>query len=374
MAIEAVGCRVALVMRGSRELRDTTTVDSFRLNLIAKALADIGLAPEPAFYSEDMGDEVREQLLGVGAVLVWVDPVAGSDDRTQLDAILREVAATGVYVSAHPDVIAKMGTKEVLYRTRELGWGSETFLYRTFAEFNESFPERLAAGEARVLKQYRGNGGIGVWKVQFVSGHTSRPEPDTVVLVQSARARDDVVDKVPLGDFMVRCRKYFGYGGGEGRLIDQPFQPGIAEGLIRCYLVKNEVVGFARQYPAGRAPTELELAGDAAPPPEKVFGLPAAKTMYAADGPTFQTLRQRVEAEWVPAMQTLVDVDAASLPALWDADFLFGPKSNDGEDNYVLSEINVSSVLPFPEQALPKLAGAVVTALQSANETAATSS
>jgi hypothetical protein len=29
----------------------------------------------------------------------------------------------GVWVSAHPDVILKMGVKEVLHRTRHLGWG-----------------------------------------------------------------------------------------------------------------------------------------------------------------------------------------------------------------------------------------------------------
>ena len=62
MAVDEAG-RVALVMRGNRELRDTTTVETFRLNPIAKALTDVGLAPEPAFYSEDMAHEVRDQLL-----------------------------------------------------------------------------------------------------------------------------------------------------------------------------------------------------------------------------------------------------------------------------------------------------------------------
>ena len=51
MAVDEAG-RVALVMRGNRELRDTTTVETFRLNPIAKALTDVGLAPEPAFYQK----------------------------------------------------------------------------------------------------------------------------------------------------------------------------------------------------------------------------------------------------------------------------------------------------------------------------------
>ena len=36
------------------------------------------------------------------------------------------------------------------------------------------------------------------------------------------------------------------------------------------------------------------------------------------------------------------------LPVLWDADFLYGPRTQSGADTYMLCEINVSSVLPFP--------------------------
>jgi len=47
-------------------------------------------------------------------VLVWVNPIEQGLDRSRLDPLLRDVAATGVFVSAHPDVILRMGTKEVL--------------------------------------------------------------------------------------------------------------------------------------------------------------------------------------------------------------------------------------------------------------------
>ena len=57
-------------------------------------------------------------------------------------------------------------------------------------------------------------------------------------------------------------------------------------------------------------------------------------------------------------MQRLLEVDTASLPALWDADFLFGPKDRAGEDTSVLCEINVSAVFPFPDEALEPLARA----------------
>ena len=55
-------------------------------------------------------------------------------------------------------------------------------------------------------------------------------------------------------------------------------------------------------------------------------------------------------------MRAVLGLDAGSLPALWDADFLFGPKTPDGHDSYVLCEINASSVSPFPPEAVPLLA------------------
>ena len=47
--------------------------------------------------------------------MVWVDPIVNGRDRTVLDGLLRDVADRGVFVSAHPDVILKMGTKDVLF-------------------------------------------------------------------------------------------------------------------------------------------------------------------------------------------------------------------------------------------------------------------
>jgi hypothetical protein len=194
--------------------------------------------------------------------------------------------------------------------------------------------------------------------------------PDPLVRVQGARARDETTEDVLLSEFMNRCLKYFAFSGGQGRLIDQPFQPRITEGLIRSYLVKDRVVGFARQYPAGQSPADVRRGGTAEQRSQNVFGLPAAKTMYGPEEPAFASLRQSLETDWVPAMQSIVEVDTAALPALWDADFLFGPRTHSGRDAYVLSEINVSAVAPFPDQALAPLARAVRAAIDSMAKTA----
>ena len=92
------------------------------------------------------------------------------------------------------------------------------------------------------------------------------------------------------------------------------------------------------------------------------------KTMYVESEPRFHALRSKMELEWVPAMRHLIAIDNSSLPVLWDADFLYGPKTARGEDTYVLCEINVSAVLPFPETAVERIAQAAVTRMLAAKK------
>jgi hypothetical protein len=63
-----------------------------------------------------------------------------------------------------------------------------------------------------------------------------------------------------------------------------------------------------------------------------------------------------LERQWLDQLCSAVEIDRRDLPLLWDADFLYGPKDADGTDTYVLCEINVSSVYPFPAEALVPLA------------------
>src|SRR5690348_11863709 len=151
--------RVAILYPGDLAARQAATTDNNRFAAIFRALAGVGLSAEPAVYNDDFVNDVKLQLTRVNAVLVWVNPIEGGRDRSILDAMLRDVAARGVFVSAHPDIILKMGTKQVLYDTRNIGWGCDTHVYRSIDELRNQLPEKLSRGEIRVLKQYRGNGG-----------------------------------------------------------------------------------------------------------------------------------------------------------------------------------------------------------------------
>src|SRR4030088_3102206 len=134
---------VAILWRGDAAARRDATPQNSRFVRVFEALAAAGIEAQPAVYDEAFADAVRDQLLTVDGVLVWVDPIHHGKTRAALDPLLREVARRGPWVSAHPDIILKMGVKEVLYRTRDLGWGTDTHLYRTAGAFRDEFPSRL---------------------------------------------------------------------------------------------------------------------------------------------------------------------------------------------------------------------------------------
>jgi hypothetical protein len=236
-------------------------------------------------------------------------------------------------VSAHPDVILKIATKLVLVDTASMDWSAATQLYLTFEQLVDELPGRLSA--PIVLKQHRGMGGTGVWKVETAdSGRTVR--------VQHAAGGAPVVEA--LETFLDRCRPYFEGG---GLMVEQPFQARLAEGMIRVYLCHDRVVGFAHQYPRGLLDPEIAAA------------LPTEKRFLPPSEPEYQPLREKMESKWVHQLRECVGVSRDSLPVIWDTDFLLGAPA-DGEDTYVLCEINASSTFAFPEFAMPTVAQAAL--------------
>src|SRR5215471_8881222 len=206
--------RVAMKFAGDPSSRATLKLEETRLGDIAKALRNVGLDVEAAVYADEVADGVREQFL-------------------------RDVASHGVFVSAHPDLVLKMGTKEVLYQTRTMSWGTDTRLYTTLEQFRRELPQCLAEGKPRVLKQYRGNGSIGVWKVEAVDLGGPRGR----VRVRHAQRGSQEYEE-SLDEFVARFAQYFQ---GNGRVIDQIYQARLTDGIVRCYQVRDRVAGFGEQ-------------------------------------------------------------------------------------------------------------------------------
>jgi hypothetical protein len=339
---QAPRSRIAIVSRGDAAARREATAQNSRFVRVFEALAATGIDTVPVIYDEAFADDVRAQLLTVDGVLVWVDPIHQGKTRAALDPLLREAAAQRPWVSAHPDVILKMGVKEVLYRTRHLGWGADTHRYASASAFRAEFPSRLRTNGPRVLKQNRGNGGQGVWKVEAL------PNAATTVRVLHA-LRGSRPEEMPLDIFMARCEPYFEWG---GCIIDQAFQPRLPEGMIRCYVSGSKVAGFGHQLIKALIPPPAE--GPDAPEAQ-----PGPRTMHGPDAAQFESLRRLMERDWIPQLLATLAIDEASLPVIWDADFLYGPRDADGADTYVLCEINASSCFAIPDEAPAAIARTV---------------
>jgi hypothetical protein len=340
--------RVAILFPADSDLLLATSLEKSRFAETAAALRAAGLEVIAAPYTDEIATEVRERLSTVDGVMVWFNPIERGRDRTVLNAMLREVASQGAFVSAHPDVIDRIGTKEVLYRTRSMGWGCDTSFYETADAMRSGLPKSLRRSGKRVLKQIRGQSGDGIW---LVAPEDDRGAPttdyanDALLRVRHAK-RGSPEEVLTLEAFLTRCSGYFTAAGG---MIDQAYQPRLPEGMVRCYLVADRVAGFGEQLINALYPAAPGAAAHTAPEP-------GPRLYYPPTRADFQRLKDMLERQWLDELCTAVGIEKRDLPLLWDADFLYGAKDADGADTYVLCEINVSSVYPFPDDALVPLA------------------
>jgi len=91
------------------------------------------------------------------------------------------------------------------------------------------------------------------------------------------------------------------------------------------------------------------------PGPQLYFGSAEAR---------FQPLKQRLESGWVELLRERVGLARDRLPLLWDCDFMLREAAPAEPTGYVLCEVNVSSVSPFPPSAITPLVHAVATRLR----------
>lgn len=340
---------VALLYPGDRATRDRSDPAESRFADLFRAFAAAGIPATPAVYHDDFAEEVEAQLREARVVLVWCNPVEGGRRRDRLDAMLRRLAAGGVTVSAHPDAILKLGTKDVLFETRQLPFGSDVHRVDSLDQLEAELPGRLARGP-RVLKQHRGQSGDGVWRIEAVDAAS----PWTSLSVRHAQRGSSEETMTP-ATLRATLAPYFDAANG-GHMIDQAWQPRLAEGMVRAYLVGDRVAGFGCQAVNALFPA---APGDA---PQQ----PGPRLYHDAGLPQHQELRRRLETGWIEMLRSCVGLPRQQLPLLWDCDFLLGERAANEEERYVLCEINVSSVAPFPPSAVEPLVAAVHSLLAAA--------
>jgi hypothetical protein len=115
--------------------------------------------------------------------------------------------------------------------------------------------------------------------------------------------------------------------------------------MVRAYLVEDRVAGFGHQ------------AVNALHPDSP---MPGPRLYHGPDLAGFQTLRRLLESSWITLLRERVGLARDRLPLLWDCDFMLGGPTAEGAERFVLCEINVSSVSPFPPSAIAPLVQAVM--------------
>jgi hypothetical protein len=284
-------------------------------------------------YHDSRRDAVDHEARQCDALLVWINPAEPGLDRAALDTLLRDLAAGGVLVSAHPDAILRIGTKDVLATTQSIGWSVDAVTHRSFAEFRDRYPAMVRRDGARVLKQHRGHSGRGVWKV------TALPA-GTFELRHAARGESprEVDERTLLSFFEAEV---FARG---SHLVDQRWVATMDRGMVRAYLCGSRLAGFGYQ--------EIVALHPATPDDDFTRQQPSRRHYYTQDCHLFQGLRDQLEREWIPALQALTTMRDEDFPLLWDADFFLGDEC---DSMYVLCEVNASCVSPFPDSAVSPL-------------------
>jgi hypothetical protein len=324
---------LAIMVYGNADSgRDALTEDKYKELAIAFSLQ--GFNVKSVLYHDELRDKLLKALSEFDAVLVWVNPIEQGNDRRKLDSLLAELSNKGCFVSAHPDVILKMGTKEVLYKTKDMDWGGDIELYRNYEDFTRRFIPTLKKSSARVLKQYRGNGGSGVFKVIFGS-------TENEVLITHAKSPGEKI-VLQLSDFYKEFESYYL---NNGMLIDQAWNKNITNGMVRCYLSGTKVAGFGFQ--------EINMLYQLNNDPSQNYFTPSKRYYFTENCVLFNDLKELMETKWVPELQKILSISTYEMPVIWDADFLINDiNSRNAHSKYSLCEINVSCVSPFPPSAI----------------------
>ena len=131
---------------------------------------------------------------------------------------------------------------------------------------------------------------------------------------------------MPLADFIDFCVQYL--DGEGGMILDMPFLERITEGEIRVFMLRNKVVNIVHKKPADV--------------PDAFSATLFSGAKYSYESPDqWPELVQLVTANVPVIQQRLGNYD---LPLVWTIDFILDTDKQNGNDKYVLGEINASCV------------------------------
>ena len=297
---------------------------------IANAIKEKGFDSEVLFFRDEWADEIFTRALDKSAaVVVRINPGNLENGEKKLFEMLRQLHKKGVLIMTHPDTMINFGAKDALAKLADTDLvTTDTYAYYSHGEFKESFPKSISYG-IRVLKQNRGSTGSGIWRVEIADETCDCKPGNTLPLdtkLKCTEAFDNHVEYHTLGDFIDFCEQYT--EGENGMLVDMRFMPRITEGEIRILMVANDPIFVVHKKPADEADAFSATIGSGA--------------TYTYHQP--EEYKKLVDSfvESIPMISEKLG-EIKEPPLIWTGDFMLDTDEN-GEDTYVLGEINCSCV------------------------------
>lgn len=295
---------------------------------ILNAIKAKGWGCEVVYFRDEWKDVILDYAKDkFDAYISRINPGNLPNGEKEYFNTLKELTKAGLIGMSSPDAMLNFGAKDALVKLADTSLvPDDTYAYYDIKTFRDTFPKSLSFGE-RVLKQNRGSTGEGIWRVQIADEISYNPG-DSIPLdtkLKCTEAVDNHVEYNTLGDFMTMCEKYI--VGDNGMLVDMRFMPRIKEGEIRILMVGSRPIFVVHKKPA-----DTEDAFSAT-----LFS--GAK--YTYDKPEdWQNLMDMFNKTLPIISQKLGEQE---VPLIWTADFMLD-WDKDGNDTYVLGEINCSCV------------------------------
>ncbi|OFO20965.1 hypothetical protein HMPREF3056_08945 [Corynebacterium sp. HMSC056F09] len=298
---------------------------------IVDCIKDAGWHAEVVFYRPEWSEKLFEYVSeNFDAYISRVNPGNIPGGEKGYFDLLTKVSEAGLVGMSTPYEMMAYGAKDALVKLNDTDLvPADTAAYYDVESFHKTFPTSLSYGE-RVLKQNRGSTGSGIWRVRLADEKLAESVEPGIALpldtkIKCTEAVDNHTEERELGEFMDFCDQYI--VGDNGMLVDMRFMPRIVEGEIRILLVGPDPVFVVHKKPAE--------GGDA-----------FSATLFSGAKYTYQKPEEWQElvdmfAEVRPVIAEKLGGD--NIPLIWTADFMLADGEN-GEDTYVLGEINCSCV------------------------------
>jgi len=282
---------------------------------------------EIVFYRPKKRDKLFEYLKeNAKAIISRINP----GNLKEVDAyfqFLKKLSDEGVEIHTHPDVMINLDFKDILAKLKGTPLGDDdTYFYDSFEDLKKKFPADLEKYGKRVLKTNYGSTGEGVYLVSKAEDG----KIDVVEAVNNSKLTYNTLDaflEVLKPTYEDRDENAVYFKGKVG-FVGCRFLSRISEGEIRVLLVNDKAVSVVH-----KKPQEGEFSATLFSGAKYKYESPDEPKWKEVIALTMNGVQENIKAY----------LGGFDYPLLWTMDYILDYDEN-GNDKYVLSEINCSCV------------------------------